>query len=416
MRRSQIKHTMLDFEPLDISCSIACVTPHSPLAQVSNSILNEFEPDRSITPTIIRPYINVNDKDGIFQAGNANARLPLESIIWRINGIDIKDIPEFANKYVVITTENELRGSLKLYRNTPINEKLSITFEGKFEDWRRGKIETVQSNTLLMQSTDLGEDVYRVTVDKPTIIYRPVADNLFMYDWMLANRLIEGGNRAAYIDENSFEKVVNVQVNTGERNVPISDLANNNISIEFREKNKGLVAPGTNNPEIIEVVYPKIKVDARLIQSKEYEVALIRNNKDISVVQFSIVRDVDPIHECTPMFGNDISPHQQIYFNYAIANLKDSTLTYPEMHYSIRWFTEAKIFDKVTQQWVSAGEKYHNVGRKLEIELKDIGVGMTKNDNYFAVGFDIEARGSYEEATDANGNLYQNSRGETFII
>lgn len=415
MRRSQIKHTMLDFEPLDISCSIVCATPYSPIVQVSNSILNEFEPDRSISPTIIRPHVNVNDKDGIFQAGNANARLALESIVWRINGIDIKDIPEFANKYVVITTENELRGSLKLYRNTPINEKLSITFEAKFEDWRRGKIETVQSNALLMQSTDVGEDIYRVSVDKPSIIYRPVADNLFLYDWMLANKLIEGGNRAAYIDENSFEKVVSVKINTGEHNVAVAELPDN-IIIEFREKNKGVITPGGVNPELIDIAYPSIKLDARLIQLKQYEVALVKDGKDVSVAPIVIRREVDSVHECMPMFGNDISPHQQIYFNYAIVNLKDSSLTYPEMHYRISWFTEAKIHDKVTQQWISAGEKRHNIGRKLEIELKDTGVGMTKNNNYFGVGFDIEAREAYGEATDTNGVLYQNSRGETFII
>ena len=129
--RSHVKHTRLDFEPLIISCSIACDTPASPLVQVSNALLNEYEPDRSITPCVIRPFVIIKDKDGIFPEGNANAMLSPESMKWMLNGVDIKDIPEFAGKYTILTTDNELRGSLRLTRNIPVTEKYNITFEAK---------------------------------------------------------------------------------------------------------------------------------------------------------------------------------------------------------------------------------------------------------------------------------------------
>ena len=180
--RSTVKNTRLDFEPLNISCSIECTTPFSPLVQVSNALLNEYEPDRSVSPCIIRPYVMVKDKDGIFPDGNANARLSSQTIKWLFNGVDIKDIPEFTGKYEIITADNELKGSLKIFRNTPVTETWIISFEAQFEDWRRPKIETVQSNRLSMSTTDLGEDLYRISVDAPHIVYNPVLDNLLLYD------------------------------------------------------------------------------------------------------------------------------------------------------------------------------------------------------------------------------------------
>lgn len=412
--RSSIKHTRLDFEPLIISCSIACDTPASPLVQVSNALLNEYEPDRSITPCVIRPYVMVKDKDKVFPDGNANERLSIESIKWFLNGVNIADIPEFAGKYTILTASNELRGSLRLTRNIPVTEKYNITFEAKFEDWRRGKIETVQSNELSMYSTDIGEDLFRIDVDTPITVYRPVLDNLFLYDWMVANNHIEAGNRAAYKDSHSFERSITLLINSGGSTLGVLPAS---MSIELREKGSATkITVGATNPEVKAIGYPNIEFDLRLIEKAEYEVSLMRNSKELSKASFSIRREDYPIHECMPMFGSDISPHQVMYYNQAIINLKNMTLTYPEIYYRIEWFTEANIYDKVLNTWKSAGERKHNIGRKLEIELVETGVGKTKNDNYFSVGFDVEARKAYGVATDSTGVAYTDSAGNNYII
>ena len=331
--RSSIKHTRLDFEPLIISCSIACDTPASPLVQVSNALLNEYEPDRSITPCVIRPYVMVKDKDKVFPDGNANGRLSIESIKWFLNGVNIADIPEFAGKYSILTANNELRGSLRLTRNIPVTEKYNITFEAKFEDWRRGKIETVQSNELSMYSTDLGEDLFRINVDTPITVYRPVLDNLFLYEWMVANNHIEAGNRAAYKDSHSFERSITLLINSGGSTLGVLPAS---MSIELREKGSATkITVGETNPEVKAIGYPNIEFDLRLIEKAEYEVSLIRNSKELSKASFSIRREDYPIHECIPMLGSDISPHQVMYYNKAIINLKNMTLTYPEIFYRI---------------------------------------------------------------------------------
>ena len=410
--RSHVKHTRLDFEPLIISCSIACDTPASPLVQVSNALLNEYEPDRSITPCVIRPFVIIKDKDGIFPEGNANAMLSPESMKWMLNGVDIKDIPEFAGKYTILTTDNELRGSLRLTRNIPVTEKYNITFEAKLEDWRRGKIETVQSNELSMYSSDLGEDLFRINVATPIVVYNPINDNLFLYDWMLANNLIEAGNRQAYNDSHSFERKVSLLINSGENTLGILPAG---LSIELKEKGGSTVTP-ESNPEVVSVGYPEIEFDLRLIEKKEYEVVLLRGGKELSKSSFSIRRENYPIHECMPMFGSDISPHQEMYYNRAIVNLKDRSLTYPELYYRMQWFTEANIYDKTLSRWISAGEKKHNLGSRLEIALSETGVGVTKNNNYFSVGFDAEPFEAFAIATDSSGVAYTDSEGNKYII
>ena len=63
--QSERKHTRLDFSPLNLTCELVCITPDAPTAQTANTALGQYEPDRSITPTIIRPQTTVNDPDGI---------------------------------------------------------------------------------------------------------------------------------------------------------------------------------------------------------------------------------------------------------------------------------------------------------------------------------------------------------------
>lgn len=413
--RSSIKHTRLDFEPLNISTSIQCATPASPLVQVSNALLDEYEPDRTITPCVIRPYVEVKDKDLIFPDGNANARLSTESIKWYFNGVDITTIPEFTGKYEIVTTSDEFRGSLKIMRNIPTTEKWNITFEGKFEDWRRGKIETVQSNVLSMYTTDIGEDLYKISVNTPHVVYKPVLDNLLLYDYLLSNNLISQGNRSAYKDEHSFERSVFLIINSGDNTLSVipPDLA-----LELRVLGEtGAIVPGSiEHPEVVSISFPNIEFDLRLIEKAEYEIILLRGVKQLAKTSFSIRRENEPTYKCDPIKGSDISPHQQMYYNQALVSLKDMTLTYPELYYKIMWFTEARKYDTVLMKWIRAGEVKHNIGQRLEILLSDTGIGVTKNDNYFSVGFDVEPREAYGLATDPLGEIYTDSSGNYLMI
>ena len=413
MRRSEVKHTRLMFEPLHISCSIQCDTPASPLVQTSNTLLNEFEPDRQLTPCVIRPYVEVNDKDGIFPYGNANARLAKQSIIWRLNGVSIADIPEFAGMYEIVTADDETRGTLILSRNIPVTEEWVITFEAQFEDWRRGKIETVQSNELLMYTTDLGTDLYSVSIDKPLIEYDPVKDSLYIYEWQLNNGLIPAGNREAYKNDKSYEQDVTVLINSGTDEL---DELGEGLTMTV-ERNGVVVVPGGEDfPEITAISYPMISLDLRMIDNAKYDVILKEGSRVLTKESFAVFRKVSKVHEALLMFGSDVSPHQTNYVNMAMVNLKDETLIHPEIFFWIRWFTQAMIYNATTDTYEAAAEKPHTWGRKMDIPVRSIGMGVTKNDNYFRQGYDVEPHPYHKYATDETGNIFTDENGNDLII
>ena len=400
------------FEPLFISCSIQCETPASPLVQTSNTLLNEFEPDRQLTPCVIRPYVEVNDRDDIFPYGNANARLAKQSIVWRLNDIDIAEIPEFAGMYEIVMDDDETRGTLILSRNIPVTEEWVITFEAQFEDWRRGKVETVQSNELLMYTTDLGTDLHSINIDKPMIEYDPVKDGLYIYEWQLNNGLIPAGNREAYKNEKSYEQTVSILINSGTDE--LTDLGELALTVE---RNGVAVVPGSEDfPEITAIDYPTISLDLRMVNNAKYDVILKYGDRVLAKESFAIIRKVSKVHEALLAFGSDVSPHQSNYMNMALVNLKDQTLIYPEIFYWIRWFTQAMIYNAVADEYEAAAEKPQTWGRTMDIPVQSIGMGVTKNDNYFRQGYDVEPHPYHKYATDEAGNIFTDENGNELII
>jgi hypothetical protein len=411
--RSITKHTLIDFEPLHVSCSIACATPHSPLTQVANTLRDEYEPDRSITPCVITPRVEVRDRDGIFPDGNANARLAIDSLRWKMNGIAIEDIPEFAGLYEIITTANELRGSLKLFRNTPVEEQWIISFSAEFEDYRRPKTMVVQSNELSMHTSDIGEDQWKISVDSPIIIYNPTLDNLLLFDYMKSNGLASG-DRENYRDDRSYEKTVNMILSSG--NNSVSELPED-MTLEISYKSGTPITPGDDdNPEVIAMEFPHVEFDLRLIDKNEYILILKREDEVLSTATVSVCRFEEPVYSCMPSRGSDVSPRQEMYFNSAIVNLRNRYLAYPEIYYKIQWFTQAQIFNSALNVWNADTERSHNIGRRLEIPLKETGIGFTKNNNYFTVGFDVEPHELPALATDSGGEIFTDEQNKRFII
>ena len=130
--RSQGGHTRIQFNPLSLSCTLRCITPASPTAQNVNANLSpwEYEPDRTLTPTLILPDVRVKDIDKVFPAGTANANLSLDSIDWRVDGKPIAEAWK-STEYEIIKADNDTRGTLKVKKNFASGEKAVLTFSGK---------------------------------------------------------------------------------------------------------------------------------------------------------------------------------------------------------------------------------------------------------------------------------------------
>ena len=412
--QSQRGHTRVKFEPLNVSCSLVCLTPQSPMAQVINSTLSpiEYEPDRSVSPTLVLPEVRAIDLDNVFQHGSANQYLTLDRLDWTVDGNPINSVWTEGVDYEIIKSEDDTRGALKVFKNLGANEKAVLHFKGKFIDWRTGIILVVESGDAALTCTDKGDDIMNCHIDKPVVEYDPLFDDLLLYDYKKAREIPVYGSREEYVNGKSFEQTVNVVLTDGTKECATLP---DGISMKLVRlgSNTAIVANSEANPEVMEIGYPNIKFDMRLIDKVDYEVQFL---KDSTI----ICRSTIGLHtSCTmPVFGQgtsgaDIAASQSEYFNSAMLNLADRQVDYPELYYLIQWFTQAKYNDNGT--WKYAAQKTWQRGVNLQAAVSDLGIGLTQNNSFFDFWFELEAHKPCQLLKDEDGLILTDENGNFLI-
>ena len=412
--QSQRGHTRVKFEPLNVSCSLVCLTPQSPMAQVINTTLSpiEYEPDRSVTPTLILPEVRAIDLDNVFQHGAVNQYLTLGSLEWTGDGKSINSVWTEGVDYEIIKTEDDTRGALKVFKNLGAKEKSVLHFKGKFLDWRTGIILDVESGDEALICTDKGDNIMQCHIDKPVIEYDPLFDDLLLYDYKKAREIPVQGSRADYINGKSFEQTINVVLTDGTTECATLP---DGISMKLVKlgSDTGLVANSEENPEVMAISYPNIKFDMRFIDKADYEVQFLKGST-------IICRATIGLHtSCTmPVLGQgtsgaDIAASQKEYFNSVLLNLADRQVEYPELYYLIQWFTQAKYNDNGT--WKYAAQKAWQRGVSMAAPVADLGIGLTHNNSFFDFWFELEAHKPCQLLTDENGLILTDEDGNFLI-
>ena len=412
--QSKRGHTRVKFEPLNVSCSLVCLTPQSPMAQVINTTLSpiEYEPDRSDTPTLVLPEVRAIDLDNVFQHGAVNQYLTLDSLEWTVDGKSINSVWTEGVDYEIIKTEDDTRGALKVFKNLGANEKAVLHFKGKFFDWRTGIIIDVESGDEALICTDKGENIMQCHIDKPVIEYDPLFDDLLLYDYKKAREIPVYGSRADYINGKSFEQTINVVLTDGTTECATLP---DGISMKLVKlgSETGLVANSEENPEIMSISYPNIKFDMRLIDKADYEVQFLKGNT-------MVCRATIGLHTSCTMpvlgqgaIGSDIAASQKEYFNSVLLNLADRQVEYPELYYLIQWFTQAKYNDNGI--WKYAAQKTWQRGVNMEAAVADLGIGLTQNNSFFDFWFELEAHKPCQLLTDENGLILTDEDGNFLI-
>ena len=412
--QSQRGHTRVKFEPLNVSCSLVCLTPQSPMAQVTNATLSpaEYEPNRRVSPTLVLPEVRAIDLDNVFQHGAVNQYLTIDSLDWSVDSKPISSVWKEGVDYEIIKAEDDTRGALKIFKNLGANEKAVLHFKGKFLDWRTGIILNVESGDAALTCTDKGDDIMQCHIDKPVVEYDPLFDDLLLYDYKKARGITVQGSRADYINGKSFEQTINVVLTDGTKECATLP---DGISMKLVKlgSNTALVANSEANPEVMAISYPNIKFDMRLIDKADYEVQFLKGSA-------IICRATIGLHtSCTmPVFGQgtsgaDIAASQKEYFNSAMLNLADRQVEYPELYYLIQWFTQAKYNDNGT--WKYATQKAWQRGVNMAAPVADIGIGLTQNDSFFDFWFDVNAHKSCQPQTDENGVVLTDENGNILI-
>ena len=412
--QSKRGHTRVKFEPLNVSCSLVCLTPQSPMAQVINTTLSpiEYEPDRSDTPTLVLPEVRAIDLDNVFQHGAVNQYLTLDSLEWTVDGKSINSVWTEGVDYEIIKTEDDTRGALKVFKNLGANEKAVLHFKGKFFDWRTGIILDVESGDEALICTDKGENIMQCHIDKPVIEYDPLFDDLLLYDYKKAREISVYGSRADYINGKSFEQAINVVLTDGTTECATLP---DGISMKLVKlgSDTALVANSEENPEVMEISYPNIKFDMRLIDKADYEVQFLKGST-------MVCRATIGLHTSCTMpvlgqgaIGSDIAASQKEYFNSVLLNLADRQVEYPELYYLIQWFTQAKYNDNGT--WKYAAQKTWQRGVNMEAAVADLGIGLTQNNSFFDFWFELEAHKPCQLLTDEEGLILTDENGNLLI-
>ena len=412
--QSQRGHTRVKFEPLNVSCSLVCLTPQSPMAQVINTTLSpiEYEPDRSVSPTLVLPDVRAIDIDNVFQHGAVNQYLTLGSLEWTVDGKSINSVWTEGVDYEIIKTDDDTRGALKVFKILGAKEKAVLHFKGKFLDWRTGIILDVESGDEALTCTDKGDNIMQCHIDKPVVEYDPLFDDLLLYDYKKAREITVQGSRADYINGKSFEQTINVVLTDGTTECATLP---DGISMKLVKlgSDTGLVANSEENPEVIEISYPNIKFDMRLIDKADYEVQFV---KDSTI----ICRATIGLHtSCTmPVLGQgtsgaDIAASQKEYFNTVLLNLADRQVEYPELYYLIQWFTQAKYNDNGT--WKYAAQKAWQRGVSMAAPVADLGIGLTHNNSFFDFWFELEAHKPCQLLTGEDGLILTDENGNFLI-
>lgn len=415
--QSKRGHTRVKFEPLNVSCSLVCLTPQSPMAQVINTTLSpiEYEPDRSDTPTLILPEVRVIDLDNVFQHGAVNQYLTLDKMEWTVNGKRINSTDSGWKEgvdYEIIKTEDDTRGALKVFKNLGANEKAVLHFKGKFFDWRTGIIIDVESGDEALICTDKGENIMQCHIDKPVVEYDPLFDDLLLYDYKKAREIPVYGSRADHINGKSFEQTINVVLTDGTTECATLP---DGVSMKLVKlgSDAALVANSEENPEVMAISYPNIKFDMRLIDKADYEVQFLKGST-------MVCRATIGLHTSCTMpvlgqgaIGSDIAASQKEYFNSVLLNLADRQVEYPELYYLIQWFTQAKYNDNGT--WKYATQKTWQRGVNMAAPVADLGIGLTQNNSFFDFWFELEAHKPCQLLTDENGLILTDENGNFLI-
>ncbi len=415
---SRRTHTRVKFSPLTVSCQLVCVTPQSPAAQTVNTLQSppQYEPNRALSPTAIFPDVRAVDPDNIFPHGPANKYLSLDvgGIAWYVNEQPIADVWEPDVDFTIDQSDTDTRGTLLVKKNLPASDKAVLHFKGTFLDWRTGIAYTVESDDLALTCTDKGADAVQCYVDKPSIVYDPLFDNLLLYEYKAARGLTVSGNRDDFKDGKSYEQDVNVILTIGTKQVESLSGTGYKMRVVHLGKTTPLTPKSEASPELTFAAYPRISFDMRLVAKGEYEVQFFKDdNKVVARSPIGIRTQVTMPTDGQGLRGADIAASQKTYANTAIINVRDRLVEYPELYYLIRWFTQAQYNDNGV--WKYAAEKEWQHGTDMLVEVADLGIGTTKNDSFFDYWFTVDAHPTATLCTDEAGNVLTDESG-AFLI
>jgi len=397
------------YEPLDVSMSLACITPGAPLLQVYGT--DGCAPDRSVVYSVVAPVIQAYAKDGSWD--NRTSNIALVDMVWMSNADgswkDISTMASWKGKYEIDTSSTTSRGNLTIKKNLGVNAKEQIRLSAYLYDYRTKTRLPVESDFITLSCIAKGEDTWGVGfTDAKNIVYNPFLDKLDLYDYKVANGLISDSTEArnACLDGNQYERTVPIDVYLGKS----KKTSGYSLAVYRTDSGKEVALSVSQNGEMRSLTPISLTLDLRLVEAATYLVKCIVDSKVVAQGSFSVSREYPPFD--SPEFTNkasiafgDIYRRQQAVFHY-----NNRIVEYPHRIIRMLWKTKA-----TRSEYSETATKTWNEGDELRYNIQDSGIGELEDDKVV----EIVAYGqkkAYDVATDASGNVYGNSSGNAYIV
>lgn len=409
---SQRRHTRVSFHPLTTSCQLDCLTIDSPVTQTHDSIASpEFVPNRELSPTVVYPLVRCIDPDKIFPSGAANQYVVLDTMQWLVNGEPINEVWQpwdgSAGDYEILTSADDSRGTLRVYRNLLPTETATVQFVCQVLDFRTNRLYDISSDEKTFTTVEKGEDILALSIDKSEVVYDPLRDDLLLYEHKVSLGEAEAGSRANYLDENAYEQTLTLLLTSGtNRLASLPDGMTMQIVRLVNGQTSTALTPNSESaPELLQASFPYIKLDMRLIAHNAYEVHILKGSEVKLSVPFIAQTKVSMPSSATPVFGADIPVGRKSYSNIALVNLPDRKVDYPDLYYLLHWHTQA--YGGVIKDW--------QLGTEMIVDTDDIGIVNTAERSNFDVWFDMVAHEVDELITDESGVVLTDENNEYLI-
>ena len=397
--QSNKKRIRKDFAPLTVAYSIRCVSAAAPLTQVYNGALNEYEPDREITPTVILPDVTANASDGSW--GDPHANRYLADMHWYVNAVDIATLPDWNGKYVIEQNGDE-RGQISISKNISPGDAVTLHFEASLPDNRLGVNIPIITDSVVLSTSEKADDGYSVSLTDANLIqYDPVKDRLALYDYKVAHGLIPGVTavRNTYIDKCSFIHEIPFTVYHGKD--PISSGYTAKLYKVLTPTSLGQMSVGG---EVESLTGNKLVLDLRMIEQVEYVLKIFVGTKEVASTEIGVSRIYQKCHG-EPTNGTAIHPLDTERYDQAMVSCDGNVVECPGSIYRIVWYTDTDAKTGVE----------HNEGDTTVFQLSKTGIGDTEADDWCEVYFTTEYKPAYKTATEGQ-NVWTDENGNPYIF
>lgn len=386
----------IDYAPLTFSVGVSCTTPNSPTTQVYNENNGEYEPDRSVTPTVLQPTIIAGADDGSWHTGIANELLG--SMKWYVNGKDISTLTDWSGLYEIDNSNTPMRGAITVKRNVKQREVFALRFEAVLPDARLGTTQQIVTEEITLSTTTKMEDEYSLSIEEGGVVeYNPIDDTLFLHEYKVAHG-ITSTKPARSIKH--YDRSIPIKVYKGEKNVTTGFALK-----AYRVQANGSLLEVPNDDLAVSLSGTTLNLDMRLIGKEDIVVKLLVGGQEKGSTQVAIER-AHPHYRVDVFGGTNITPRDWGHYSIASVHSNGNVVECAEAFIKMVWMTDT----------VAKKEVRHHEGKDTIIALKDTGIGSTVADSWLDIYIDDSWKPVMSQAIDSTGAELTDSDGAVLIF